>query len=380
MESGSFTYTRRHYKKIPKQKINKKPNFHNTKTEKSNCYKFQRNFLVIFLITIIFCVFSFYYIKIYKSKKIKSQDSIISSLKNEIQSLKLKLTQTEILLQNEKQREPLSEFSKLLSSINNLKNKVQNPKSFTETGILISFLTSPRSVIGKKKIRVGNKGDGGYVLLNDFENIKIAYSLGISNMIEFDKDLARRGIDVYMYDHTINRINSNDPKLHWFKKGICSSDTRNYNLMTLNEMLEQNGHLNDNNILLKIDVEGPEWEAFYELPEEFFKRFKYIIGEFHWFKNNIMREGKSEIILSVLKKLNKNHQVFHKHCHNIREAFTLGEYYFSDNIELSYIRKDNNTFENDYSIYPLDGLDYSDFPSIREKQIFLGMAGLFGFE
>lgn len=50
----------------------------------------------------------------------------------------------------------------------------------------------------KKKVRIGSKTDGGYILLNDFENIKIAYSFGISNEISFDKELADKNIDVFM--------------------------------------------------------------------------------------------------------------------------------------------------------------------------------------
>ena len=49
-------------------------------------------------------------------------------------------------------------------------------------------LLKPQDVFGKKKIRIGKKGDGGYVLLNDFNNIKIAYSFGICNEVSFDKE------------------------------------------------------------------------------------------------------------------------------------------------------------------------------------------------
>jgi hypothetical protein len=47
------------------------------------------------------------------------------------------------------------------------------------------YLIYPKKVIGKNKILIGEKSDGCYVLLDDFENIKIAYSFGISNMIQF---------------------------------------------------------------------------------------------------------------------------------------------------------------------------------------------------
>ena len=71
-----------------------------------------------------------------------------------------------------------------------------------------------------EKILIGEKRDGGYVLLDDFKNIKIAYSFGISNNIHFDKELADKGIDVYMYDHTINQLPFNNSRFHWKKIGI----------------------------------------------------------------------------------------------------------------------------------------------------------------
>ena len=40
-------------------------------------------------------------------------------------------------------------------------------------------------------------------MLNDFDNIKICYSIGIEHNVDFDKDIASRGIEVYMYDHII---------------------------------------------------------------------------------------------------------------------------------------------------------------------------------
>ena len=67
----------------------------------------------------------------------------------------------------------------------------------------IYHLILPKEVIGKKRILLGEKYDGCYVLLDDFINIKIAYSFGISRNIQFDKALADKGIDIYMYDHTI---------------------------------------------------------------------------------------------------------------------------------------------------------------------------------
>ena len=81
-------------------------------------------------------------------------------------------------------------------------------------------IIKPKQVLGKKKVRIGADKDGGYILLDDFENIKIAYSFGIFDEISFDKGLADRNIDVFMYDHTIEKLPFSNPKFHWKKIGI----------------------------------------------------------------------------------------------------------------------------------------------------------------
>ena len=97
----------------------------------------------------------------------------------------------------------------------------------------IYHLISPKKVVGKNRILLGDKYDGYYVLLDDFDNIKIAYSFGISKNIQFDKALADKGIDVFMYDHTINSLPYQNPKFHWKKLGLCGKKTFNNTLKNL---------------------------------------------------------------------------------------------------------------------------------------------------
>ena len=95
---------------------------------------------------------------------------------------------------------------------------IKNPD---EEMCIYQFLC-PKEVKGKTRIMLGNKKDGSYVMLNDFDNIKIAYSIGIYNLVQFDQALADKGIDVYMYDHTINRLPYENDKFHWKKIGLGS--------------------------------------------------------------------------------------------------------------------------------------------------------------
>ena len=62
-------------------------------------------------------------------------------------------------------------------------------------------------------------------------------------MIQFDDVLAKRGIYVYMYDHTINSLPYDNPKFHWSKIGICGNNERTQNSKTLNYLMKENGHI-----------------------------------------------------------------------------------------------------------------------------------------
>jgi hypothetical protein len=115
----------------------------------------------------------------------------------------------------------------------------------------IYHLLVPRKVIGKERILIGGKKDGSYVILDDFKDIKVAYSFGIRVEIQFDKYLADRGIDVYMYDHTINSLPYNNTKFHWKKIGIAGKNKNNKSLKSLEELIIENGHLLEENMILK---------------------------------------------------------------------------------------------------------------------------------
>ena len=132
-------------------------------------------------------------------------------------------------------------------------------------------------VLGHKKIRLGRKADGGYILLDDFNNIKIAYSFGINREISFDKELADRNIDVYMYDHTIKSLPFENQRFHWKKIGLSGANINNTNLKTLPELLKENGHYKEKDMILKFDIESNEWPVFENLPINILNQFKYIV-------------------------------------------------------------------------------------------------------
>jgi hypothetical protein len=215
----------------------------------------------------------------------------------------------------------------------------------------------PKKVQGKTLILLGDKLDGSYVILDDFENIKIAYSIGIFTLVQFDKALADRGIDVYMYDHTIDKLPYENDKFHWKKIGLGANSTKENNLQTLEEMMKENGHLQEKNMILKIDIEYNEWNSLNDISENVLCKFKYILVEFHFWKNE------QKLYYDVLKKLHKTHQPFYIRCGS--GIVNFGNNRICDCIEASYIIRSGNSFTTDKTIYPIPEFSSDTFISFN---------------
>ena len=244
-----------------------------------------------------------------------------------------------------------------------------------DTKYCIYHLISPKLVLGKDRILLGEKSDGCYVLINDFNSIKIAYSFGIYTNIQFDKALADKGIDVYMYDHTISSLPFENPKFHWKKIGLCGKKTNNTELKTLEELINENGHNNEYNMILKMNIEHWEWESINDLNEDTLNRFKYIAIEFHFHDES--EENNQNLYYNVLKKISNTHQAFYARCDGDRsKRVDFGNNRICHILEVSYIIKKDNQFIKDETIYPMYEFDYS-IPEQGKSETNLNILKLF---
>ena len=102
-------------------------------------------------------------------------------------------------------------------------------------------------------------------------------------------------------------------------------------------------------MILKIDIEYNEWESLIEVPDKLLKQFKYILIEFHF-------EDDFDLYKKVLKKLNKNHQIFYIHCNLCSKVKIIDDLLLCTSLEVSYIIKEGNIFAKDDTIYPIEEL------------------------
>lgn len=181
---------------------------------------------------------------------------------------------------------------------------------------------------------VGINGDGGYVMNLPLSSSKIAYSFGINKDCSWDSRIADIGYDVFMYDHTISSLPYNRKEFHWEKTGLCGKD-KTENCLTLEELIRKNRHEGNSGMLLKIDIEGAEWDVFDSIESGTLDKFDQIAVEFHGMNNFAIKEK----ILSSLNKISETHCCIHLHGNNYSDVFFCGKYVMPNCVEATFVRK-----------------------------------------
>ncbi|MEI8349977.1 MAG: FkbM family methyltransferase [Candidatus Omnitrophota bacterium] len=243
-----------------------------------------------------------------------------------------------------RQQLQLLQLQLLLSLGNSLKyssvdqKKIKESITYKRCAELVS-LFAPMNIEGAKYVRVGGNHDGGYVMLDGFRDglVEAAYSFGIGDNVSWDEAIACRGINVFMYDHTIQRLPKNHPNFHYFKTGITGYE-KGVGLKTLSELVANNNHTACKNLILKMDIEGYEWDVFREIPSSVISQFSQFVVEFHDLRSAIYGSG-YDMVAEVLKKINQTHQSVHVHANSFSAPLWIGEFVLPTVIEVTFVRR-----------------------------------------
>jgi hypothetical protein len=173
-----------------------------------------------------------------------------------------------------------------------------------------------------------------------------------------------------MYDPTINKLPFENSQFHWKKIGLVGRNINKNNMKTLPELIEENGHSKEKNMILKIDIDSDEWDVFQYLPIKTMKQFKYIVGEFHFINSSNIQ------YYNILKKILLTHQIFHIHCNNFGKIIKLYGYIICDAIEISFIQKEGYEFIEDNSFYPIEGIDYKNCKKKEDTSYLINLFNL----
>ena len=212
-------------------------------------------------------------------------------------------------------------------------------------------LLKPHDVIGHRKARLGGNHDAGYVMLDDFEAVETALSLGIGADASWDVALAERGVRVLQFDDTIENSPSAHQRLSFLRKRIVPSAPDGSRSTTIAQALDEHVPPDDDRLILKIDIEGGEWDVLDALSAPVIDRFLQIVCEFHDFRR-ILEAGWRDRAHRVLTKLNDRHAVVHIHGNNFRPMISIGDMLVPDVIELTFARSRTYTLTDAAADFP----------------------------
>jgi len=133
--------------------------------------------------------------------------------------------------------------------------------------------------------RFGEEHDGGYPLcVNLLGNVKAGYSYGISGYDGWGCDVSRRlHVPVHQYDCFDLREPScpgGNTQFHGECIGTSRETQDGRPFDTLSNQFARNGH-GKTALVMKIDVEGAEWDAFLLAPDSALRQIDQLDVEFH---------------------------------------------------------------------------------------------------
>jgi hypothetical protein len=163
--------------------------------------------------------------------------------------------------------------------------------------------------------RYGEEHDGGYLACrNLLKDVRSAYSYGISGYDGWGCEVSTElNVPVHQYDC----FNTTQPVCPTGKPvfhpeciaASLSTDSDGRVFDSMQSQFAKNGDAGKH-VIVKMDVEGAEWDSMLNTPDEVFGRIDQMIFEFHGVDQDIARS------LEVVLKLKKFFYVAHLHINN----------------------------------------------------------------
>jgi len=232
-----------------------------------------------------------------------------------------------------------------------------------KTALAIARAFEPKQVVGFNKARIGRDFDGGYVHVDDFSGVGAALSFGISDDASWDLAIATRNIPVHQFDHTIDKGPVSHRLITFHKQRISPGDgPGDVCLDTLAGRLLADCE----RAILKIDIEGDEWQVFYTASEKALAKFSQIVCEFHGFQYAADPVW-SERFLHVLGKLRAVFEVVHVHGNNALPFVNVGNVVLPSLLEVTFANRKHYQFAETHEVFPtaLDQPNVPDRPDLR---------------
>jgi hypothetical protein len=242
------------------------------------------------------------------------------------------------------------------SIIDKLDERLPNRQSaefFHETQDLLAHaralqyiaLLKTKQVVGKNFLRFGSVFDGGYLLVDDLAKTDFVISGGIGENCSFDESVAPSVGKVVLIDDSISTVNLMSVNYEFLPLKLSSKLEENS--IQITSLLNMHEEYSD--AILKMDIEGAEWNILAELKSSDFLRFRQIALELHSL-SDVYNDDFHRIKIKALENLARNHELISISANNYGEYRVIGGVPVPDVLEVTYVRRNSYLFEDGYSL------------------------------
>ena len=197
--------------------------------------------------------------------------------------------------------------------------------------------------IHEELVRVGPDRDGGYLVPDVLDGIDYCFSPGVADCSEFELQLAKRGIKVFMADKSVQSPSDVHENFNFIEFYISSINSPVEQLITLDAWYEQKLNTipsaTSPEAILQMDVEGDEYQVLHSISNVLLSRFRVIIIEFHKLYQLADRFSFS-LMAPAIEKLLKSHSVVHIHPNNNRKSIKIFGLKIPATLEITFLRND----------------------------------------
>jgi len=221
-------------------------------------------------------------------------------------------------------------------------------------------------------IRIGDPGDGGYLVPDDLQEIRCCFSPGVYQVATFEQHLLDRGIPCYLADRTVDAAPIKHDMIDFEKKhlGVVNDDDQ----MTLSSWVGRHAGGDDpRDLMLQMDIERAEYTVLLDTPASVLERFRIIVIEFHdldkLFDRTVFR-----FYDSVFSKLLSWFHVVHLHPNNVSPPVGRDGLEVPRVMEATFYRKDRAAVSGhaDQFPHPLDADNVPGRPSLVLPACWIG--------
>lgn len=196
-------------------------------------------------------------------------------------------------------------------------------------------LLRPVQVYEGELKRFGESMDGGYLVYERAAFGSHLLSIGVGDNTSFDLDISKIVKTITLCDFSVEDLPVPIPNSTLIRKKVVSRVQSSLKEISFSELL--NCYPSNESLLVKVDIEGDEWEIFSEIDWSQHPNVIQLVVEFHGLLQKA-KNGQLDLMLYVVKSLRQSFSVVNFHPNNYGQFEIFLNVPVPDVIEITFVK------------------------------------------